>query len=129
MLILGAISAISLPCIGYFDMHTYGFFHYVFAIAFFGTCFFYIWFVVGCMVDHRSEFPEDQQASIDRANRYRYIMGASAIFYAWVKFFSPYDTHSDFYEWVIVFMYLNALGIINLTNNFLDSIHVNVKST
>jgi len=59
MLILGALSAISLPCIGYFDMHTYGFFHYVFAITFFATCFFYIWFVVGCMVDHRTEFPED----------------------------------------------------------------------
>jgi len=120
MLVLGVLTTISLPCIAYFDMHNYGFFHYVFAITFFGTCFFYIWFVVGFMVKYKDQFRQEDQRPIRQANRFRWIMLASAVFYGYTKLF--YDTHSDFYEWVIVFMYLNALSIINLTNDFIDTV-------
>lgn len=120
--LLGMITTISLPCISYFDMHNYGFFHYVFAILFFGCCFFYIWFTVGSLVEHKAEFAQDEWDSIDRADKFRKIMLASALFYGYVKLFMP-STHSDFYEWVITFMYLNALAIMNLGNKFYDTVH------
>jgi len=49
-------------------------------------------------------------------------MLGSALFYGYVKLFMP-STHSDFYEWLIVLFYLNALGIINLANKFYDTVH------
>jgi len=48
-------------------------------------------------------------------------MAGSAILFVYVRLFHP--THSDFYEWVIVYMYLNALGIINLANKFYETVH------
>jgi len=120
-LLFGIITTISLPCIGYFDMHTYGFFHYTFAILFFGFCFAYIFYTVGLLVKHKDEFPQDEQRGIRKSNRFRWFILFSALFYGYTKLF--YDTHSDFYEWLIVLFYLNAMAIINLTNKFYDTVY------
>lgn len=119
---------IALPCISYFDMHTYGNLHNIFAGLFFGSCFFYIYFVVDSLVKHKNEFPQTEWDAIDRASKFRWIMCGSLVFYIIWKIWLP-ETDSMFYEWVLTFEYLNALSIINLANGFYDTVHDGVPTT
>jgi len=120
--ILGITATISLPCIAYFDTHTYGFLHIVFTTLFFISCGFYIFFLAGLLNEHKEKFLEDEHAAIERANTFRWIMLGSVGVYFYVKWFCE-DTHSSFYEWVLTLMYLNAVGIMSLTNKFYDTVH------
>jgi hypothetical protein len=121
-LLLGIIATFSLPCIAYFDTHTYGILHIVFTTLFFVSCGFYIFFLAGLLKEYKDSYPEDEWAAIDRANKFRWIMLGSVIAYEYVNWFMP-STDSSFYEWVLVLMYLNAVVILSLSNKFYDSIH------
>jgi hypothetical protein len=57
VLFLGIIATVSLPCISYFDTHTYHTLHMTFATLFFGSCGFYIFFLGGLLHYHIMAYP------------------------------------------------------------------------
>ena len=119
---LGITATFALPCIAYFDTHTYGFLHIVFTTLFFISCGFYIFFMCGLLHTHKEKFAQDEWAAIDRANKFRWIMIVSVGVYFYCSWFMP-STGSSFYEWLLTLMYLNGLAIISLTNKFYDTVH------
>lgn len=126
MLLLGVISAIALPCIAFFDMYNFLPYHLFFAGTFFTACFFYIYLIADSMTKHKAEFPEDEWEAIDKSNKFRWFMCGCIIFFVFWKWFFP--NSSMFFEWVLVFLYLNAIGRLNLTNAFYDTVHDGVPT-
>jgi hypothetical protein len=122
ILLLGIISVFSLPCLAYFDTHTYTTMHSVFCVFFFVGCGFYLFLALGLLNKYKKSYPEEQWNAIDRANHFRWVMMGSVVVYYIFKWLGP-DTHSAFYEWLLVFMYLAAASMLALTNTYLETIH------
>jgi len=55
-------------------------------------------------------------------------MLGSVVVYELYHWFGP-DTHSSFYEWLLTLMYLNAVGMMRLTNKFYETVHEKIPVT
>jgi hypothetical protein len=118
---LGILSVFSLPCLAYFDTHTYTTMHSIFCVLFFGGCGFYLYLVGGLLHSYKSFFPEDDWAAIDRLNAFRKFMLGSVVVYYLISWFGP-DTNSSFYEWMLVFMFMVAVCLLSYTNKMMETV-------
>jgi len=125
--VLGCLACFGLPCLAYFDTHTYTTMHSLFCVIFFGGCGFYLFFTAGLLFKYKSHFDEEDHAAIDRCNKFRWIMLGSVFGYYFYKWFGP-GTGSAFYEWLLVFMFLASVMMLSLTNKFYETVHDNTTS-
>jgi hypothetical protein len=95
--------------------------HSLFCVLFFVPCGFYLFFVGGLLHKHKTSYPEDEHASIDRLNSFRKFMLGSVVAYYLFSWFGP-DTNSSFYEWLLVYMYLAAVSMLSLTNKMIETV-------
>ena len=123
LLVLGLISTISLPSIGYFDEHTYGNIHNVLAVLFFGSVGLYAFIISNVMSSNKDLFPQDQWAEIDRMARFKWIMMASLLALALSGTVGVGTWTFPFFEWVTMLLYVNYFSILSMTNSFYDTVH------
>ena len=122
---VGIPALFALPCIGIFDEYDYRPIHYLSAGTFFLSFTLYCVWLSNALHDNIDKFPESEKRSIRTLKSQTYIvifactgMIISCFYYGTVNRITPA------LEWFTALFVINFFMIMNLTNQYYDSIHM-----
>ena len=123
LLVLGLISTVTLPMIGYFDEHTYSTVHGISAVLFFLSVGVYAWILSNVLNANKDKFPVEEHESIDRLNHMKRIMWISLLSFMFSMIFGGNNFWlTPFAEWTSTLLFVNYFGLLSMTNKFYDSV-------
>jgi len=123
LLILGIISTVTLPMIGYFDEHTYSTIHGISAVLFFLSVGVYAWILSNVLNANKDKFPVEDHDDIDKLNHMKRLMWISLLAFLFAMIFGGSNYWlTPFAEWTSTLLFVNYFGVLSMTNKFYDSV-------
>jgi len=118
---LGTVAVFTLPAIGYFDEHNYGFIHGVCAGLFFLSVGVYAWMLSSIMSKNKASFPEEKWHIIDRMKTVKNVMWICLLSFMFAMIFGN-DWMTPLMEWLSTLLFLNYFVLVSGLDDYYDGV-------